>query len=533
MTDLLRFEGIEPALEVRSESQREIAVRFMTYGEIGRTAQGLEMFEPGAFAESDPKQIVLRAEHEGPPVGRGVELLDDGISAVLVARVAPTARGDELLTLAKEDYFKGASAMFPPDEGHTSYKYIGRERVAVRKKATAREVSLTWRPTYAGTEVLYARSQNLEDSPVTDTPEPVAQETQPQARGVEVPHDPEALLDMRRRVEQLEARSATPTDIILPALEGNVADSAKVPQRGEWMKGALTIMEGGALNPYEQRALADTISSENPGFVPPFYSSEIIGIIDPMRPFMNSTRRLEMPDNGLSIVFPRIVQRPTVGEQVTQKAEVSSQNVETDTITRNVRTFAGAGDLSLQLLRRSSPSFLNFYLELLAEAYATVTENAAVDALLAASPTAGTGQMDPAEASFGEAFENAVSVGRSLVPDRIWLSTSALVAFINAKTPTGGGGTPMYPSLANIAGVSNSGPGATNFNMTPIWTPALDDEAVDIIIGPSRGFGWAEEGTFTLQADVPGRLGRDVALGGFVVFVDLYPAAFTTYALTS
>ena len=155
-----------------------------------------------------------------------------------------------------------------------------------------------------------------------------------------------------------------------------------------------------------------------------------------------------------------------------------------------------------------------------------------MDALLAASPTAGTGTFDPGAPLFGEAFENAAAVGRTLRPDRIWLSTAALSAMIDEKVPAGGGGEALYPSLAGIAGVAGTGT-ATGINLQPIWTPALDDEAVDVIIGPSRGFGYAEEGTFTLQADVPGRLGRDVALGGFIVFVDLYPAAFTTYALAS
>jgi hypothetical protein len=50
VSDLLRFQGIEPEVEVRSESDREIGIRFMKYGEIGRTESGLEMFEAGAFA---------------------------------------------------------------------------------------------------------------------------------------------------------------------------------------------------------------------------------------------------------------------------------------------------------------------------------------------------------------------------------------------------------------------------------------------------------------------------------------------------
>lgn len=529
--ELLHFiEGTPAQIEVRSESDREIGIRFMRYGEIGRTEQGLEVFERGAFADTDPTAVIVRMEHEGPPAGKGIALEEREDSAVLIARAAPTPRGDELMTLAKEGYFRGASPSFVSVDGGDGVKYVDRKRVTVRKRVDLREVSATWRPTFSGTEVLYARSQTLEDAPVTEAASAV--ETTPLASGVEIigGFTQEQYDKLRERVQLLEERSSTST-----GNEPPTPKSDALPPKGEWMQAALTLMDGGELHPVHQRALADIITSDNPAFMPIQYQAEMIGIIDPLRRFMRSTRRIPMPESGLTLSFPRITQRPTVAEQTTQKTEVSSAEVHTDTVTKNVRTFAGAGDLSIQLLRRSSPSFLDFYMELLGEAYAQATDNAAVDALLAATPTAGTGTWDPEAPSYGESFENAVGVGTTLVPDRIWLSTAALIQYIDAKTPTGGGGTPLYPGLAGIAGATNGGvnAGPDSMILQPVWVPALDDEAVDVIIGPSRGFAWAEEGTFTLTADVPGKLGRDIALGGFVVFVEVYPAAFTTYALGS
>jgi hypothetical protein len=324
----------------------------------------------------------------------------------------------------------------------------------------------------------------------------------------------------------MESRSATQTEAVIPT------DQAQVPPAGEWMQAALTLMEGGELHPMQKRALADNISADNPGFMPVVYSNDLIGIIDASRPFMESTTRIDMPASGLQISYPRITQRPLVAEQETEKTEVASRKVTTDRVTKDIRTFAGAGDLSIQILRRSSPEFLTAYLQLLAEAYANVTEDAAVDALLAAGITAGTGQFEADAPEFGEAFENAAAVGRTLKPNRIWLSTTAISLFINAKEPSGGGGLPMYPALVGLGGLGGGG-SDLGMQLQPVWTPALDNEAVDVIIGPSRGFAWAESDTFQLQADVPGRLGRDVALGGFVAFVELYPAAFTSYVIAT
>ena len=539
--DLLTFEGLTPAIEIRDESKREVGVRIMTWGEIGRTEEGLELFERGAFEGTNPADVVLRMEHEGPPIGIGTEIQERDKDAVGVFRVAQTARGDEALTLIKEGMYKGSSPMFRRDNHQTTYEQTPNGRLARRKRVDMREVSLTWRPTYQGTGPMFLRSQ--EEAPVAEEFSPGPETPVPNPAG-SLSADQEILERMRdfatkqdgnqtqllERISILEQRAQQETGAPLP----DPSHESAVPRRGDWMQAALTLMDGGDLRSDQKRALADNISDDNPGFIPVVYSNDLIGVIDASRPFIQTTRSIDMPDNGLQISYPRITQRPSVAEQTTEKTEVSSRKITTDRITADVRTFAGAGDISIQLLRRSSPSFLDAFLELLAEQYAIVTEDAAVDALLAASPTAGTGTFDPADPEFGEAFENGVAAGRSLVPDHMWLSTTAMVEFINAKSPSGGGGTPLYPGLAGIAGITGGGnTGPLPMSLTPVWTPALDNETVDVIVGPASGFRHAEEGTFSLTADVPGRLGRDVALAGFMVFVPVYPAAFTTYVVAT
>jgi phage head maturation protease len=539
--ELLTFEGIVPDIEIRDEGKREIGVRIMTWGEVGRTEEGLELFERGAFDGTNPSDVILRMEHEGPPIGIGTEIEQRSKDAVGVFRVANTARGDEALTLVRDGMYKGASPMFRRDNHQTTYEQTPNGRLARRKRVDMREVSLTWRPTYQGTGPMFLRSEEVQTvaedfspGPETPVPNPAGSTSADQeilekmrAFADKASGDNSALME---RIAILEARTQQETDVQLP----NPSLDSAAPRRGDWMQAALTLMDGGDLRSDQKRALADNISDDNPGFIPVVYSNDLIGVIDASRPFIQTTRSIDMPDNGLQISYPRITQRPSVAEQTTEKTEVSSRAITTDRITADVRTFAGAGDISIQLLRRSSPSFLDAFLELLAEQYAIVTEDAAVDALLAASPTAGTGTFDPADPEFGEAFENGVAAGRSLIPDHIWMSTTAMVEFINAKSPSGGGGTPLYPGLAGIAGITGgAGSGPLPMNLTPVWTPALDNETVDVLIGPSSGFRHAEEGTFSLTADVPGRLGRDVALAGFMVFVPVYPAAFTTYVVAT
>lgn len=328
------------------------------------------------------------------------------------------------------------------------------------------------------------------------------------------------------RLDRIETRAAQNIDI--PTRESK-HDS---PHKGVWFQTALDLISGMRVSDrdLQARELADLITTDNAGVVPPTYSEELIGIIDPSRPFLDSTRKLPTPATGMSLIMPRIVTRPTVGIQAAEKDQLTSTATSIDSVTFDAVTKGGAGDISLQLLRRSSPSYLSLYLELLAEAYAIDADDEAVDALLAETSVVEGGALDVNDLSLGAAWSNGMAVSRRLGPDRIWLSSAAVAAFINAKAS--GTNAPLYSNLeANFTAAG--GVGGTISGLRPVHVPALDDEAVDVIVGPSRGFAWAEDGTFTLQVDVPARAGRDVALVGILWFAPIYPAAFTTYTLTS
>jgi hypothetical protein len=112
----------------------------------------------------------------------------------------------------------------------------------------------------------------------------------------------------------------------------------------------------------------------------------------------------------------------------------------------------------------------------------------------------------------------------------MWLSSAAVASFIDAKAD--GTNAPLYSNLA-AAFTVGSGPAGTIQGLRPIYVPALDDESVDVIIGPSRGFVWAEDPARTLQADRPDVAGRDIALAGGIFPAPRFAHAFTVYAIAS
>lgn len=329
------------------------------------------------------------------------------------------------------------------------------------------------------------------------------------------------------RLERVEEQNRAAFQI--PAAQGEPPADF---HRGDWMQLILKTMSGDIVDHKElqARVAADLVTADNLGVVPPMFAGDVRETIDPSRPFLESTRRLNIPRAGMQLTVPVLATRPTTGVQSSEKAELASTATSITPANFDPTTIGGYGDISLQLLKRSDPSYLELYLDLLAEAYGIDADDQAVDALLAQAAVNEGGTLDPEDLNLGTAWANAAAVSRRLIPDRIWLSSAAVAAFIDAKATTTN--APLYSNIqASIT--AGGGAGGTVSGLRPVHVPALDDEAVDIIVGPSRGFGWAEDGTYTLQVDVPARAGRDVGLVGMLWYAPMYPAAFTTYTLPS
>ena len=560
---------IETDVQVRSATRREIDVRLVPWDTSIETLSGPEMFVRGAFADIEPSKVLLMGlEHEvflgagqdgrviptRHPTGKALSIEERPDGAYATFRVAKTQSGDEILALAEEGVVGGISVEIGKNARIKAGVRNGR-RVNVVEWSDLRAASPTYQPAYADARVLAVRSQQ-EDAPVAEDKAPANGATDEEQ---EAPHEPRVEVQSRSRdesertlIQQLSQAFQKPMDLIVDRLDkqGELLDkiqeraraSFEVPgatsgekpdvTKGQWMEVALKILSGERIPDQQFRSVADFITTDNAGIVPDTYSSDLIGVIDPSRPFMASTRRLDTPSTGLSLVVPKITQRPTTAVQGTEKTELSSQKTTITTQAFDMVTIGGTGDISLQLLKRADRSFLALYLELLGEAYAMDADDGAVGALITAINDGGpepAGALDPNDLTLGAAFETTFDAIRR-PPDTIWMSTGAISAFIDAKDDATN--RPLYGDLSANFSVSG-GAGGTILGLRPVHVPSLDDKGAYAIVGPSSGFAWAEDGTYTLQVDVPSKAGRDVSLVGMLWFAPYYPAAFTLYNVAS
>lgn len=541
---------IEPSdVQVRDAAKREIEVRLLPWDTTIETSSGPEEFRRGATAGTAPDSVLLMGlEHEahmglgqnGQPVltrrpaGRSTAVWEAADGPHVTFRVARTQAGDELLALAEDRIVRGVSVEFKEVPGGTSSINRNGRRVRVHNRVALTGASMTYRPAYGEqATVLAVRSQDEEAEVPETTVEAPAVGADPILTAIEaietraVARDAAAQVITEKFMERFEKMDEQArSQIILP----NPTEQKAQVDKGQWIQMVVRLLTGERIPEAQMRTLDDVITTDNAGVVPPAFLTELIGVIDATRPFLSTTRRLPTPTSGMKLTVPVITQRPTAGIQSTEKQEVSSQKTIIGTEDFNAVTIAGAGDLSLQIIKRSSPDFLNLWVELLAEAYAIESEDVAITALLnAIGGVGGASSLDPNDLALGAAFVASFDAIRR-PPDTIWLSTQAVGEFIDAKASTTN--QPLYPGLRASATAAGGIEGVIS-GLTPVHVPTLDAHGAFAVVGPSSGFAWAEDGTYTLQVDVPAKAGRDVALVGILWPAPWYPAAFTAYNVAS
>ncbi|MEO8247203.1 MAG: hypothetical protein ABI622_08825 [Chloroflexota bacterium] len=538
----------EHVLAVDTE-KRQMRLRVLRYDEVvTHPAYGRMLFQRGVFGAVDPSQVRARMDHEDPPTGLGIAYEDLPDAPYLTVRISKTQRGDEQLTLARDGVSRGTSPGFRDIPGRPQQKFIDGLPTTVYgpNSAVLGELSTTWMPTFSGDGVMsILHSQEKGSGPT------MAEDTQAPATGVITPGmDYEKLTaaivaanaDHTRDEKLDKALGAFDQMIELQRAQFNVPKGeARKPKLSDWVEITLRRMRGEAIPSalIKELALDDVVTTEQPGLVPNLLVPDYDDLISQSRPFLGSTRQIAPPATGTSMLLPIITTRAVAGTQAgsAEKGVLTTTATKVGTGTFPYVSVFGGADISIQMIQRADRSFFDLLTGDMGEAYALDSEEKAIAALLAGytpssggakAPTNG-GVLDPENPFFGVAWQNSILACKR-APTHIWMSASAVGAFIDAKAPLTN--APLYSTLA-AAFTAGGGTGGTLSGLTPIYVPALDGSAVDVIVGPSRGFVWAEDKALNLQADVPSTAGRDIALVGGIFPAPRNADAFTTYTVAS
>ncbi len=235
------------------------------------------------------------------------------------------------------------------------------------------------------------------------------------------------------------------------------------------------------------RAVENTLLADIPGLLPKQHLAQIIDVIDRSRPLANATRRIGLSSG--KVTYPKITQRPIVGEQTAEKTQLPSQKMVVALVEATAKVYGGCGDLSWQDIVWSNPDALGLWFDLAAEAYAHETDDATAAEMATATMAPIVITTPPDLAKWMSAITKAAAAiftASRRRPDTLALGVRdgyGLLALVGQTTPvflTAGGGN-LQTGSGNVAGIGL------------VISPSLAD-----------GTGYVYDSSAVLTAETPG-----------------------------
>ena len=361
---------------------RTIFGQIVPFGVAGSTSLGPVIFEAGSLHIGENVKVLL--EHDGRrPVGRLVNHTANPSGIMGEMKIAGTTAGSDVLIEAADGLRDGISV------GANIIEHTVRDGQIIVTSAELVEVSLVTNPAYADARVTQVAA-------TADDQTEIVEETKMTEQPIEVIEDV-------AEVEASHVAASTYSAPIftqpreLPALTaGQYAHKMLAAQRGD--RAAYDFVT----------AAGEATTSNNAGLIPVPFLREVIGVIDNSRPFVDSIERRALPDAGMSFRIPRRIVAPTTAE-TPELGTPSDTAMQIDDLEVSVVKFAGQNRVSIELLERSDPSYLDELLRNLAASYAQQTDlYAFTEGVVGCGASGGTGYV----AAIADAIADSAAVMR-------------------------------------------------------------------------------------------------------------------------
>jgi hypothetical protein len=510
---------------------RTVTVRLCRWGDIRTVRDGAvltrEVFDaPGALTLADRAYVV--DSHHGDLIGRvNVESFrDDGTGPVVDLTLAATARGRDVAALLDADVLDAVSIEYAPTTSTADADGV------LHRTGVVHGVAFTFHPAHDAPVMAVRSTQHLEENTMSVT-------VMPDTPVVPALPDPTVTADvvtgelLTRSIDTL--RDELTRDLSTLATTRNTGGHPLMQYRS-LVDYADAVYAGDADPTLLLRTLADQITTDNPGVIPPAWINTVAGIIDKSRPTITAFGQSPLPPTGMEVDWPYFDGdlSALVAAQTAEKAAITSVKVSLKKGSEALVTYAGGSDVSYQLIRRSSPAYRDAYLRIMFNAYALVTNKAAaaaaVDAATASSavwPLTGTGSTADklSAALFVASTEVEAATGRpasfALAATDVFTTIGALVGLVPARY-----GTFNVPGTADAATLAVFVSGL----------PVIHDQTLaagSLIVSNDEAASWYEDGAYTVAAEDVEKLGQNVAVWGMGAFAAALPAGIRQIKATA
>lgn len=479
------------AITAADAKTRTIYGQIVPFGVSGATSLGPVIFEAGSLHIGDNVKVLL--EHDGRrPVGKLVSTSANPSGIMGEMKISQTTAGSDVLVEAADGLRDGISV------GANIIEHTIRDGNIIVSSAELVEVSLVTNPAFADARVTQVAATADDDTEIVE-------ETKMTEQPIEVIED-------AVEVEASHVAASTYSAPIftqpreLPALTaGQYAHKMLAAQRGD--RDAMDFVT----------AAGEATTTNNAGLIPVPFMREVIGVIDNSRPFVDSIDRRPLPDAGMSFRIPRRIVAPTTAE--TPELDTPSDTaMQVDDLVVDVVKFAGQNRVSIELLERSDPSYLDEVLRNLAASYAQQTDlYAFTEGVVGCGASGGTGYV----AAIADAIADSALVMRR-DPDRLLVGSTQYANILKDVDDTG---RPLFTATGPSTNAAGSILRSAGTVMGLDLVKDYNIGATNILAYPSDYAAFYESGTAQVRVNVIDTMTVEIAVYGFVALANKYPTA--------
>lgn len=479
------------AITAADAKTRTIFGQIVPFGAIGSTSLGPVIFEAGSLHIGDNVKVLL--EHDGRrPVGKLVSHSANPSGIMGEMKISATTAGSDVLVEAADGLRDGISV------GANIIEHTVKDGNIIVTAAELVEVSLVTNPAFAEARVTQVaasaddETETIEEIEMTEQPIEVIEEVaEVEASKIEASTFGSPIFTQPRELPALTA--------------GQYAHKMLSAQRGD--RDAMDFVT----------AAGEATTTNNAGLIPVPYMREVIGVIDSSRPFIDSIERRALPDAGMSFRIPRRTVAPTTAETA-ELAAPSDTAMEVDDLVVDVVKFAGQNRVSIELLERSDPSYLDEVLRNLAASYAQQTDlYAFTEGIVGCGASGGVGYV----AAIADAISDSGLVMRK-DPNRLLVGSSQYASLL---ADVDDAGRPLFTATGpttNAAGqIVRSGGSVMGLDLVKDYNIG----ATNILAYPSDYAAFYESGTAQVRVNVIDTMTVEIAVYGFVALANKYPTA--------
>ena len=417
-------------IEAADTGRRIISGVVVPFGKVGNTSAGPVIFEQGSIAIHDSTKIKLLAQHDPTnPIGRAQSFTTTDTAIMGTFKISASQKGTDYLIMASEDLIGGLSVgveviASKPSKDGTLYVTA----------AVLKEVSLVESPAFKDAIVTKVAASEGEADPTT--------ETESEAIVTEETPVPEAVLPEAAPAETVEASRPT-----IKASTPYITSSVRSPIKsmGGYALHTIKAQLGDEDSALYVKAAADSTST-NPAFNPTQYLTNMfVSNTNFARPAVDACGRAALPNSGMTLSIPSLLTptdaAPTVASTA-ESAAPSNTGMTSEYLTYNVTKYAGQQTISLELIERSDPVFMDQLMIQLERAYLKATDAAVIAALIAGGTAAtATAATSAGLISYLSTEAAAAYAGTSYFAKNVVIGTGTWAAAMGYTDSTG---RPIY-----------------------------------------------------------------------------------------